>query len=265
MISNCGHDERGRYSGGKAGDQYGTEWAVIPWYQRPWNHVLRYTDIRVAKRIADLARAAANNNHIGYDQGERTTFWKYLQRHNYNPAEITELCEADCSAGVAAIVKSVGKLEQLPRLAEISPYLYTGNIRNALINAGFRDLTDAAYTGSPDMLYPGDILLYENHHVAINLDYGAKVLGQESVEHYPQWIHTGNRWYYRVSPTENAHGWRLINHHWYFFDGSGTMMTGWQNINGERYYLATKADSEDYEGACFCTDHRGVQRIWFVG
>ena len=29
MISNCGHDENGRYSGGKAGDQTGTEWQVI--------------------------------------------------------------------------------------------------------------------------------------------------------------------------------------------------------------------------------------------
>ena len=35
MISNCGHDENGRYSGGKAGDQTGTEWRVINWYNRP--------------------------------------------------------------------------------------------------------------------------------------------------------------------------------------------------------------------------------------
>lgn len=34
MISNCGHDENGRYSGGKAGDQTGTEWQVINWYSR---------------------------------------------------------------------------------------------------------------------------------------------------------------------------------------------------------------------------------------
>ena len=33
MISNCGHDENGRYSGGKAGDQTGTEWQVINWYR----------------------------------------------------------------------------------------------------------------------------------------------------------------------------------------------------------------------------------------
>ena len=44
MISNCGHDENGRYSGGKAGDQTGTEWQVINWYSRPWKCVLRHPD-----------------------------------------------------------------------------------------------------------------------------------------------------------------------------------------------------------------------------
>lgn len=45
MISNCGHDERGKYSGGKAGDQTGTEWQVINWYNRPWKCVLRHPDL----------------------------------------------------------------------------------------------------------------------------------------------------------------------------------------------------------------------------
>ena len=44
MISNCGHDENNRYSGGKAGDQTGTEWRVINWYNRPWKCVLRHPD-----------------------------------------------------------------------------------------------------------------------------------------------------------------------------------------------------------------------------
>ena len=30
MISNCGHDENNRYKCGKAGDQTGQEWAIIP-------------------------------------------------------------------------------------------------------------------------------------------------------------------------------------------------------------------------------------------
>ena len=76
MISNCGHDERGKYTGGQAGDQTGQEWAVIPWYNRPWNVVLRHNDWEVREKIAELAKKAAENNHIGYDQGERYTFWE---------------------------------------------------------------------------------------------------------------------------------------------------------------------------------------------
>ena len=50
MISNCGHDENGRYSGGKAGDQTDTEWQVINWYSRPWKCVLRHPN---AKTVLD--------------------------------------------------------------------------------------------------------------------------------------------------------------------------------------------------------------------
>ena len=43
-LSNCGHDENGRYAGGKAGDQTGTEYQIINWYNRPWLCVLRFED-----------------------------------------------------------------------------------------------------------------------------------------------------------------------------------------------------------------------------
>ena len=39
-ISNCGHDERNRYSGGQAGDQSKTEWYIRPWWNDSWNVVL---------------------------------------------------------------------------------------------------------------------------------------------------------------------------------------------------------------------------------
>ena len=54
MISNCGHDENGRYSGGKAGDQTGTEWQVINWYSRPWKCVLRHPNAKVRAMIASM-------------------------------------------------------------------------------------------------------------------------------------------------------------------------------------------------------------------
>lgn len=176
MISNCGHDERGKYTGGQAGDQTGQEWAVIPWYNRPWSVVLRHNDWEVREKIAELAKKAAENNHIGYDQGERYTFWENLKKVNYDPAKITKNCEADCSAGVAAIIKAVGYLLNVESLKKVSIYCYTGNLKSALKKACFEVLTDQKYLTSDNHLLPGDVLLYEGHHTAINLDTGKDII-----------------------------------------------------------------------------------------
>lgn len=175
MISNCGHDENGRYSGGKAGDQTGTEWAVIPYYVRPWDCVLRHPKATVQNKIAYMAKAAALNNLIGYDQNERTTFWYHLKASNYDPAQITIACEADCSSGVAAIVKATGCVLGDDEMASVSIDCWTGNLKSVLRGVGFQVLTGDKYTKSADYLLPGDILLNEAHHVAINLDKGSKV------------------------------------------------------------------------------------------
>lgn len=172
MISNCGHDERGKYSGGLAGDQTANEWKVIKWYSRPWNYVLRHTDPEVKQLIAEMARQAAENNFVGYDQNQRLTFWEQLQKANYDPAKINVKCEADCSSGVAAIIKAVGYRIGDKKLQGINTSCYTGNIRAACKNIGFQVLNAKKYLDSDAYLLPGDILLYEYHHVAINLDTG---------------------------------------------------------------------------------------------
>lgn len=177
MISNCGHDENNRYSGGKAGDQTGTEWRVINWYNRPWKCVLRHPDAKVRKMIASMAKAAAVNNKIGYDQSERYTFWEHLKASNYDPAQITIACEADCSSGVAAIVKGAGYRLGNEKMKNVSIYLYTGNMRAGLKAAGFEVLTDSKYLTSDAYLLEGDITLNDNAHVAVNLTDGAKSSG----------------------------------------------------------------------------------------
>lgn len=172
MISNCGHDENGKYSGGKAGDQTGQEWAVISWYNRPWSCVLRHPDAAVRKEIARNARAAANNPLCGYDQGQRLTFWEHLKASAYDAAKITVACEADCSSGTAAIAKATGYRLGVKDLQNISPSIYTGNQRAAFKTAGFEVLTDKKYLSSDKYLLEGDVLLYDGHHTAINLDNG---------------------------------------------------------------------------------------------
>lgn len=174
MISNCGSDERGKYTGGKAGDQTGKEWAVIAWYNRPWTCVLRHPDADVRKDMARNARAAANNDKIGYDQGGRTTFWTQLQANNYDATKITVACEADCSSGVAAIAKATGYRLGINELQQINKDAYTGNLRAVLKAAGFEILTDSKYLTGDKYLLEGDVLLYDGHHTAINLDDGSE-------------------------------------------------------------------------------------------
>ena len=174
MISNSGHDERGKYSGGVAGDQTGGEWARINWYNRPWNVVLRYPDITVGALMAQLAGEAADNNKIGYDQNQRRTFHNQLKAVGWFPKAITTACESDCSAGVTAIAIAVGNILGLEKLKNLSPDIYTGNMKSAFKNAGFLALTESKYLTSDKYLLPGDVLLYEGHHTAINLDWGGE-------------------------------------------------------------------------------------------
>lgn len=177
MISNCGHDENRKYTGGKPGDQKGDEWAIIPWYSRPWTCVLRHRDPAVRKAIAKKARAAANNNKIGYCQGHRLTYWEHLKTSNYDPAQITVACEADCSSGVAANIRAVGIDLENEELKKIPVSCTTRNLRPQCDDHGFDVLTDKKYLDSPDYLLEGDILLCEGHHVATNLDNGSKAGG----------------------------------------------------------------------------------------
>ena len=184
-ISNSGSDENKGYSGGKAGDQTGHEWELKKWYNRPWTVVLRYPDQSVALTIAKLSIAAALNDKIGYDQNQRTTYWKQLQAANYDPSAITVACEEDCTAGVSANVKAAGYIHGIKALQDVS-ICSSRNMRSVFTKAGFIALTDSKYLTSGNYLLPGDVLLYESHHAAANVTLGSKVKEQWFPQESPQ-------------------------------------------------------------------------------
>ena len=173
-ISNCGHDENGRYSRGKAGDQTGSEYQVRSWYDRPWLCVLRHPDARVGQKLATIAKNAANNNCIGYDQSQRGTYYTALKAANWKPKNIKTKCEADCSSSTAANVIAAGHQLGIKKLQGLNPNCTTSNLRAALKAVGFEVLTASKYLTSDSLLMPGDILLNDGHHVAINLTKGSK-------------------------------------------------------------------------------------------
>lgn len=177
-IANSGGDSKGGISGDKAGDQNGKEWQLRSWYSRPWTHVLRHPDPRVRRLIAELGIEGALNNLIGYDQGRRGTFWAQLKVSGYRPANIKVACEEDCSAGVASIIKAVGFLLGITALQNVSSSNNSRTILDALKKAGFEVFTASKYTKGYQYLLPGDVLLYNQHHVAINVTRGKNATGE---------------------------------------------------------------------------------------
>lgn len=138
--------------------------------------MLRFTDQTVALTIAKLGIDAALNNKIGYDQAQRTTYWKQLQAANYDPSAITVACEEDCTAGVSANVKAAGFIHGVKALQDVS-ICSSRNMKSVFSKAGFKVLTDSKYLTSGKYLLPGDVLLYENHHAATNITIGSAVKG----------------------------------------------------------------------------------------
>ena len=266
MIANSGHDERNKYRGGKAGDQTGGEYAVIPWYSRPWTCVLRWPDKTVAADIAYCARAAAENNCIGYDQAQRATFWTALsQVPGYDPAKITTPCESDCTCGVATCVKAAGMRKGSHVLKEIDPdYYWSGNMRPAFKSLGFLVLTDPKYLTSDRYLLAGDILLYENHHAAINLDVGSMVREDwTTVATYQEgWNRDDTGWWYATTAHTYAKDrWMKINHCWYYFDHNGYAVKGHQKIDGKDWFFCDEA-GHPKECALMVTDEEGALHVW---
>ena len=172
MLSNCGHDERWAYSGGAAGDNNGTEWQLMNWYSYPWNVMIRYPNAEVRHWMGNQARAAAINDCIGYDQGQRGTFWVNLADSDYDAAQITVRCETDCSAGVLAICKAAGYHFNIEPLKKINQWGTTWSEEVILKEAGFEVHRDFKYLNSERYLDNGDILLNTQNHTAFNVTRG---------------------------------------------------------------------------------------------
>jgi len=216
-IGQASRDERGRYSGGTAGDQDGKEVAIRGWYNRPWNKLLRAKKAAAREKIAKAMEAACANDKIGYDQGQRTTLYKLCRANGFNISAINDPCETDCSALVAVCVNAAG--------IYVSGDIYTGNEATALMATGeFELLTEPKYLVSDEYVKRGDILLYEFHHTAVVLENGNNAKESAPVNKYAMgWNRNGTGWWYVYDDKDNYHTNNAvrINNKLYFFDTEG--------------------------------------------
>lgn len=150
-VSGACIDERGKASGGKAGDQNGKEVCVHSLSSSGhWQRILRPP--RNAAKMVAAAYAMAANDHIGYDQSQRTTFYEQAKKVGWDVSAIKVDCETDCSAGVGVLCNCAGY--------KVSKDVYTGNERSALAAVGFKDMPY-----SEGALQPGDVLWRSGHTV----------------------------------------------------------------------------------------------------
>ncbi len=172
-IGHASIDERGKASGGRAGDQTGREVCTRSWYSKGWKYCLRPKSASVAERMAKACEQGCANNKIGYDQSQRNSLHYYAKRCGYNLAIINTKCETDCSAfmTVCALAGGVSALE------------YSGNapttstmVDKFRTTGAFTVLTDSKYLTGDAYLKRGDILVRPGSHTVMVLSNGSKAI-----------------------------------------------------------------------------------------
>lgn len=251
IIGSARHDENGRYSGGKNGDQDGTEVSTQTFYMhsKGWK-VLRPKSIDIAAKLAKAMLDACNNNNIGYDQNDRNLISSV--RKYGSIAAISVRKDTDCSDLVRACVYQAAGVD--------TGDFYTGNEAAVLSKTGLFEKPAEVTTST--VLYNGDVLVTKTKGHTVIVVSGRS----RSSEHVSKtgWIQAGGKWYYRISEGVNAHGWRDIKNkdgrtRRYYFDSKGVMLTDWQEIGDKWYYFQP---SGDLAGAMYVSDSTGAQNIW---
>lgn len=180
-------NEKGKVSGGKAGDQTKKEVCIHNWYDGKWTDVLRPVDPIIGQNIAAAMKAICENDMIGYDQPYRNTAYILWLKLGTIKA-INKPCSTDCSAStILSILAAFKAANKKFDLVYGSNAPTTSNMVEKLMKTGqFIDLTDKKYTKSSEYLKAGDILLRRGHHVIVVLEDGTPDKEKETKNPYKE-------------------------------------------------------------------------------
>lgn len=166
-IGSARIDERGKISGGKAGDQTGNEVGTQNWYlhSKGWR-VFRPIDPAAGPKMAACMKAACANKHIGYDQGQRNSLYTEAKKYGFDVSKVTKDVETDCSALTRVCAAYAG--------ITLSDYNTSTEASTLLKSGKFVELTNTKYTKKSSYLKAGDILVTKTKgHTVIVLTDGA--------------------------------------------------------------------------------------------
>ena len=134
IVGSARIDERGKASGGRAGDQTGKELSTQEGYiyKNGWDVDIRIKDKKKRQKYIDFIIWACASAKIGYDQSQRLSLYYELKKLSFRYEKLVDKCECDCSSLVAC----------------------------GLIVAGFREVNPACTTSTLELdlrkKYPND-------------------------------------------------------------------------------------------------------------
>lgn len=170
-ISHASIDERGKATGGAAGDQTGKEVCIANWFTASWDVVLRPKTTSIADKSAKFMEQACSNQNIGYNQGQRNTLYEQAKKVNFDVSKITVKCECDCSSLIHVAVIAAGV-----NVVYGSNGFTTRTMVDKLVASGnYEKLTDSKYLTSDKYLKRGDILVNIGSHTVMVLENGSSV------------------------------------------------------------------------------------------
>lgn len=167
-IGSARGDERGKISGGKAGDQTGNEVSTQNWYKhsKGW-YTFRAKDPAKAEKIAECMQLACDCSKIGYDQNQRLTLYNAIKDKGFDIRKLDKNVETDCSALVRVCLAYAGI-----KVSEFNTSSEPSRLRNC---SELVELKDSKYTTKSDYLCRGDIQVTRTKgHTIVVLSNGSK-------------------------------------------------------------------------------------------
>ena len=143
----------------KAGDQTGTEVRTGGFRGSGWVLLARSKDPAKAEIIARCMEDCAKNNHIGYDQADRTSLYEEAKKKNWNIPSITNDVETTCSSVASVCINAAGI--EFPKLV----YADSNPTMQSLLkkNNNFIIITDKSKMKSTKDVRRGDVLCTNSH------------------------------------------------------------------------------------------------------
>lgn len=165
-IAQASCDERGKYVGGQAGNQSGTELNTRALWDNNWLTLVVWKSAAAANACATAASRAVANLHIGYDQNERNTILPPAEAAGYDLSKITKDCECDCSSLASVCGIAAGAAKSIMYAG--GNLGYTGNLAERLEQTGlvtvYRGLS---YSQIQQKAQVGSILISSGHAVIV--------------------------------------------------------------------------------------------------